>query len=38
MDNNFQGKRPDQIKSSEQIMFWSFIAMIILMVVLKLIQ
>ena len=34
--NDNQGKRPDQIKTSEQLFFWSAVGIIILVVVLKL--
>jgi hypothetical protein len=32
---SYQGKRPDQIKSSEKILFWSIIGIIVLLITLK---
>ena len=34
--SDYQGKRPDQVKSSEQILFWAIVLFVITLVVLKL--
>jgi hypothetical protein len=36
--SDYQGKRPDQIKNSEQLFFWSVVLFIITLVILKIIQ
>lgn len=36
--SNYQGKRPDQVKSSEQIAFWAIALFIITIIILKLTQ
>jgi hypothetical protein len=36
--SDYQGKRPDQIKNSEQLFFWGVVLFIITLVVLKIIQ
>ena len=37
-NNDYQGKRPDQVKTSEQLLFWSVILFIITLIVLKITQ
>jgi hypothetical protein len=38
MMNDYQGKKPNQVKNSEQLFFWSVVLFIITLVILKIIQ
>ncbi len=35
-NNDYQGKRPDQVKCSEQLAFWAVVLFIITLIILKL--